>query len=104
MKFIKTHSKKLLIGFALLLIVVCTCPLPRYINFDAPGWELDLSREDNPFGADAQISVKGLYFQFLFFESRMNLSVHIDSPTQDIAFKLNSLKPTLYGQNNKTAG
>lgn len=101
MKFLKDHGKSLFLVLILIVTFICICPIPRHIKYEADGWQLDIS-EEAMYEDKAEISIKGWYYQFLFFDDFMNLAVHIDCTDGEYQFDIHRGKPVVYQQGDST--
>ncbi|MBP3413556.1 MAG: hypothetical protein J6K89_09890 [Oscillospiraceae bacterium] len=102
MKFLKEHYKSFILVPILFVALICTCPLPRHIEFESNGWQLDMSSKEALFEESAEISIEGWHYQFLFFDDFANLDVHIESSQAEYEFSIDHNKPLLFQHGDAT--
>lgn len=97
MKCVKKNYKVILLAVLLLAVMVCACPLPRRIDFEGEGGRLSGSS----IGENAKVTIEGWYYQFLFFDDFMNVTVKIEDPDGGYQFEVEEDKPFIYEQDGQ---
>ncbi len=97
MKCVKKNYKVILLTTLLLAVMVCTCPLPRRIDFEGEGGRLSGSS----IGEDAKVTIEGWYYQFLFFDDFMKITVNIEDPEGGYQFEVEQEEPFIYEQDGQ---